>query len=135
MTTTSWLCDPQYDAALDELAALQVTQAAAFAAQARVLARLAARTTRDGWQGEAPFDSLVLDVAGTCHLGQLAASSRLTDGEHLVVRLPATLDALETGQLLVHQAQVLIGETRSLEPAVCAEVERRILPEIGRAHV
>ncbi|MCW2778449.1 MAG: endonuclease [Frankiales bacterium] len=127
MGQTGWLEDPRYDACLDELAALQGQESALFAARARVLAQLAARTSREGWQAEAPFDSLVLDVAGTCTLGQVAASSRLTDAEHLVVRLPGTAALLESGRLAVHQAQVLVGETRDLAPEVCAEVERRVL--------
>jgi hypothetical protein len=86
--TESWLLDPRYDAALDELARLQTAQAALFAAQARALALLAAGTTRTGWKGAAPFESLLLDVAGTCVLGQNAASGRLLDAEHLTVRLP-----------------------------------------------
>lgn len=80
--------DPRYDAALEELVVLQVEQGRVFARQARVLALLASRTSREGWQGVAPFESLQTDVAGSCLLGQVAAGSRLLDAEHLVVRLP-----------------------------------------------
>ncbi|MCW2607614.1 MAG: endonuclease [Frankiales bacterium] len=123
----TWHLDPRYDAGLEHLAVLQARESALFAERARTLAHLAARTSREGWQGEAPFDSLLLDVAGTCVLGQVAAGSRLLDAEHLVVRLPLTLERLEQGELAVHQAQVVVGETRELTPEVCAEVERRVL--------
>ncbi len=123
-----WLLDPRYDAGLDRLADLQRREAALFVERAQVLAQLAARTSREGWQGHAPFESLLLDVAGTCVLGQVAASSRLLDAEHLVVRLPQVAAALQEGLLAVHQACVVVAETRELAPGVCAEVERRVLP-------
>jgi hypothetical protein len=126
--------DSGYDAALEQLAELQRARARAFAVEARSLAALAVGTSRQGWQAEAPRDSLVLDVAGTCEIGQLTASSRLDEAEHLVVRLPGTLGLLEAGELLVPQAMVLIAETRTCTPTVCAQVETRVLPTAtGRA--
>ena len=123
--------DPVYDAALDRLADLQVAKAQAYAVEMRLLAGLAVQTSREGWQAEAPRDSLILDVAGTCQVGQLAASSRLDEAEHLLVRLPGTLALLEAGELLLPQAQVLISETKQCAPAVCAEVETRVLPSVA----
>jgi hypothetical protein len=128
MALTS-LLDPVWDETLDELEGLQRRRAQDFAAEARLLARLSARTTRGGWQSQAPYDSLVLDVAGTCVVGQQAAAGRLADAEHLVGRLPHTLAALDRGLLHVPQARVLIDETRPLTPAVCAEVESRVLTD------
>lgn len=128
MSLTS-LLDPVWDETLDELEVLQRRRAKDFAAEARLLARLSARTTKGGWQTEAPYDSLVLDVAGTCVVGQHAAAGRLADAEHLVARLPHTLDALDRGFVLVAQARVLVDETRALSSAVCAEVESRVIAD------
>jgi hypothetical protein len=126
------LLDPAYDDALTALEECERHKARAFAAEATVLARLAARTTRTGWQGEAPFESLLLDVAGTCLVGQQSAGARLLDAEHLVGRLPGLLAALAAGRVFVAQARVLIGETRNLDPQACAAVQERVLPDAER---
>lgn len=126
MASLTTLLDPRWDAALEELAELQRTRAREFAAEARVLARLEAQTSRAGWQAEAPYDSLLLEVAGTCLVGQQAASSRLDAATHLVRKLPVLLDELDAGRVLVPQARVLIEETGPCSAQVCAEVESRI---------
>jgi hypothetical protein len=73
-----------------------------------------------------------MDVAGSCDVSQLTASSWLDDAEHLVHRLPGTLALLEAGELLLPQAQVLITETRGLSAEACAQVEERVLPTAVR---
>ena len=122
----SALDDPRRNAALDELADLQRSKARQFAAEARVLARLEVGTTRGDWQAEAPYDSLLLDVAGTALIGQQAAHARIEQAVHLVRRLPRLLDELDRGQVWVPQARVVIEETLHLSPTVCVEVEARI---------
>jgi hypothetical protein len=119
------LLDPGRDEALDALAAVQRGRAANFAAEARVLARLEAKTQRAGWQAEAPYDSLVMDVAGTCLIGQNAASERIDAAVHLVQKLPVLLDELDAGRVLLPQARVLIEETKACSTQICAEVEAR----------
>lgn len=131
MTSPGWLRDPRYDAGLSRLEQLQAQESRLYADRAREFAALSAWTSRDGWQGEAPWDSLLLDVAGTCRLGQVAAGSRLLESEHLVGRLPQTLDALDQGWLRVQQAQVLVAETKEQGLEVCAGVEERVLPVAG----
>ena len=66
---SGWLRDPRYDAGLEELATLEAAEGRLLAARVRVLVSLSGRTSRDGWQGDAPFESVLLDVAGTCVLG------------------------------------------------------------------
>lgn len=125
MSLTS-LLDPVWDELLEELTEMQRTRARAFAAESRVLARLESRTSREGWQAKSPYESLVLEVAGSCLIGQRAASDRIDDATHLVRQLPVLLDELEAGRVLLPQARVLIDETRPCTPAVCAEVESRV---------
>lgn len=125
MSLTS-LLDPGWDAALDELAAIQRSRAREFAAEARVLARLEAKTTREDWQAEAPYDSLLLEVAGSCLIGQRSAADRIDAAVHLVRQLPVLLAELDAGRVLLPQARVLIEETGPCSAEVCAEVESRI---------
>ena len=120
------LLDPGWDEGLDELAAIQHGRAREFTAEARVLARFEATTTREDWQAEAPYDSLLLDVAGSCLIGQRSAGDRLDAAVHLVRQLPVLLVELDAGRVLLPQARVLIEETRHCSAAVCAEVESRI---------
>ena len=120
------LLDPGWDEALDELVEIQRGRAREFAAEARVLARLEAKTTRGGWQVESPYESLILEVAGSCLIGQRAASERIDAAVHLVRHLPVLLGELDAGRVLLAQARVVIEETQQLTPMVCAEVESRI---------
>jgi hypothetical protein len=108
MTT---LLDPAWDETLDELTEVQRARAREFAHEAKLLARLEAKTVRGDWQAEAPYDSLLLEVAGSCLIGQRAA--RIDDAGHLVRQLPVLLEELETGRVLLPQARVLIEETDS----------------------
>jgi hypothetical protein len=122
----SSLLDPVWDETLDELVEVQRERGRGFAREARLLARLEAKTTRAGWRAEWPYDSLILEVAGSCLIGQNAASERIDSAVHLVRRLPVLLDELDAGRVLLPQARVLIEETRQCSAAVCAEVESRI---------
>lgn len=125
MSLTS-LLDPVWDETLDALVDVQRRRARDFAVECRLLARLEARTSREGWQAESPYESLVMEVAGSCLIGQRAAGSRLDDATHLVRNLPVLLAELDAGRVLLAQARVLIDETRHLSGSVCAEVESRV---------
>jgi hypothetical protein len=119
---------------LARLRRLEQREAALAAERATVLARMVSSASdRDlGWDGEAPFDSLIMEVAGTARVGQRAANSRLFDSEHLVQRLPRTHAALAAGTLFVPQARVILMETRELCPELCAKVEAAIVPTAAR---
>src|SRR3712207_6207363 len=124
--TSSVFGDPRWSAALDELAGVQRQQAAAFVAEARLLAELELRTTREGWRSPAPYESLLMEVAGTALIGQQAAHRRIEHAVQLVRRLPRLLDDLDRGLVHVPQARVVIEETLTLTDEVCVEVEARI---------
>jgi hypothetical protein len=128
MSFTS-LVDPVWDATCDELAEIQRGRGREFARESRLLARLEAKTTRGDWQAEEPYDSLVMEVAGTCLIGQNAAAARIEAAVQLVRNLPVLLDELDAGRVLLPQARVLIEETKPCTPEVCAEVESRIMAE------
>src|SRR6476619_4607914 len=117
------LIDPQWGESLDELAELQRAKAKDFARESKVLARLESRTVREDWQAEQPYDSLLLEVAGTARIGQNAAHSRIEQALHLTKQLPRLREALAAGTVFVPQARVLIEETLGRRPSVCTEVE------------
>src|SRR5687768_5515704 len=124
--TSSVFADPRWSAALDELADVQLQQAAVFVAEARLLADLEGRTTRDGWRSAAPYESLLMEVAGTALIGQQAAHRRIEQAVQLVRRLPRLLDDLDRGLVHLPQARVVIEETLPLSDEVCVAVEARI---------
>src|SRR4051812_12591725 len=128
MSLTAFL-DPAYAGDLDALEELQRSKARDFAAECRTLVSLHKRTSGYGWGGSAPTDSMVMEVAGTCLIGQASAGSRLAEALGLVQDLPGVLAELEAGRVFVPQAKVLLDETVNLTPEVCAEVESRVLAD------
>jgi hypothetical protein len=119
---------------LARLRSLEKREAKVAAERAKVLARMVASTSARelDWAGEAPWDSLLMEVAGTSRVGQRAANTRLDDSEHLVQRLPRTHAALAAGELYVPQARVIVQETRALNAELCAKVEQAIVPTAAR---
>ena len=112
------------DAALDAVRASLEADARSFAGQVRATARLLA-AARSGGGADRAF--VELEVAGSWSVGQATASRLLVEAEHLTTCLPATLAALETGALLVHQARVLLHVTRNADPAIARRVEAEVL--------
>lgn len=112
-------------AGLELLERLAVQEAALFAAQAQQLHDSAALSRRlQGADGPERF--LVIDLAGTLRIGQLAAAFRLAEAERLVADLPHLHDGLRTGAVLLGQARTVLEETRHCSPEVAAEVDRRL---------
>ena len=126
MSLTAFL-DPAYAADLDALEELQRSKARDFAAECRTYASLYARTSGFGWQGSDPTDSMLIEAAGTCLIGQGTAGGRLAEALSLVRDLPGLLAELEGGRVFVPQAKVLLDETRNLSTDMCALVEERVL--------
>ena len=67
-------------------------------------------------------------MAGSWQVSQLTATRWDLEAEHFELSLPQTLQALEDGVLLVHQAQVLLHRTRHCTEAVAQAVEHELLP-------
>ena len=112
------------DAALDAVRASLEADARSFAGQVRATARLL-DAARAGGGADRAF--VELEVAGSWSVGQATAARLLVEAEHLTTCLPATLAALETGALLVHQARVLLHVTRNADPAIARQVEAEVL--------
>src|SRR3954467_10848613 len=106
MSLTAFL-DPAYAADLDALQELQRSKARDFAAECRTYASLYSRTSGYGWQGANPTDSMVIEAAGTCLIGQGTAGSRLAEARQVVETMPGLLTELEAGRVFVPQAKVL----------------------------
>lgn len=126
--------DPWPDEDLAVLVASQRAQAQAFAREAAVLARLARRANPRNacWDAPAPYGELLMEVAGTHHVSQGTAESRIAMARHLVERLPQTHAALGAGEVLLSHARVLMHETSDCTDEVCAAVEAAVLEAAKR---
>ena len=115
------------DEALDAVHTALQADARSWAGQLRATARLvdAARAA-----GGADRAFVELEIAGSWSVGQATATRLMVEAEQLTTCLPATLTALERGELLVHQARVLLHVTRACDPAVARQVETEVLTEV-----
>jgi hypothetical protein len=120
-------CDQQ-NAALDALIDLQRADARSFAAQCRALVALDSLSEQEEKTTGLP-QYLVMEVAGSCRLGQQAATSRLLEADRLVNGMPLLLAALEAGRVFVPQARILLGETGSCSPEMMQRVDAVVTPQ------
>ncbi len=118
------------DEALDAVRAALQTDARSWAAQVRTTARLADAARAVGGADRAFVE---LEVAGSWSVGQATATRWLVEAEQLTTSLPQTLAALEAGELLVHQARVLLHVTRACDPGIARRVEAEVLATDGVA--
>lgn len=117
--------DLDADATLDEIVCCEKIIAAAQARQLRALAHFA--SLRPGRAGE-PVDEFAADeVAALLRISRVAAQSRLDLARTLQVRLPATLVALDAGELDLHKARIVADHTSPLCDRQATEVEDRVL--------
>jgi hypothetical protein len=70
-----------------------------------------------------------MEVAGSCRLGQQAATSQLLDADRLVNGMPLLLAALEAGQVFVPQARILLSETGSCSLEMLPRVDAIVSPQ------
>ncbi len=117
--------DSAQPALLDELADLERAEAELLARRLRALGALGVAAEQDAVRtGCEQFT--VLEVAGSCRIGQRGATDRQLEATHVLDRLPLLLSALEAGELFVPQARVVIRETSSCTDAVCAAVDAAV---------
>ncbi len=117
--------DAAYCALLDEVAEELREQARSWARRLRLVARVE-ELSRRAPSGSVQF--LQLEAAGSWQVGQLTATRWLWESERMHDALPRTLAMLDDGDLLVHQATVLLHRTRHCTPQVARAVEDRLLP-------
>ena len=72
-----------------------------------------------------------LELAAAWRIGQSTATRWLSEAEHFRTHLPQTLQALEAGALLVHQASALLHRTLHCTSEVARAVEAALLPTAG----
>jgi hypothetical protein len=113
-------------ASLDAVREMLVADARSWAAQIAELTALAARAEAAGTQTRR---TLPLELAGSWQVGQLTAERWLGEAERFVDALPRTLAMLGTGQLLRHQATVLLHRTQGCDPDLAQAVEAEVLPD------
>jgi hypothetical protein len=74
-------------------------------------------------------ESAAAELGLWMHIGTGAAGELMDFATGLARRLPKTLDALEAGSITERQARILFTETRDLDIAKTAWVERQTLPK------
>ncbi len=112
------------DRALDAVRARLEADARSWAAQVRATAQLL-RAARTGGGADRAF--VELEIAGSWSVSQATATRLLVEAEQLTDSLPATLALLERGELLVHQARVLLHVTRNASSELARLVELEVL--------
>lgn len=118
----------QQNTALDALVSLQRTDARSFAAQCRAMVELDRLSDLEAASsGVRQF--LVLEVAGSCRLGQQAAGTRLLDAGRVVHGLPRMLTALEDGEFFVPQARIVLAETDACSLDLLRRVDAEVMPQ------
>jgi len=108
---------------LDWVAALLAQDARSWAAQLRLVAEL---TAAGEAAGREPF--LELELAGSGRISQLTATRWISEARRFSTALPGTLAMLKRGELLRHQAMVLLHRTSNATVAVARAVEAELLP-------
>ena len=103
----------QQNAALDALAALHGAEARTYIAQCRALVDLDALSQLDEQTSGVPR-FLVMEVAGSCRLGQQAAGARLVDADRVLSGLPLLVRQMEAGAFFVPQLRIVLAESRSI---------------------
>ena len=116
------------DQALDAVHTALQADARSWAAQVRATCQLVAAARAAGGADRAFVE---LEIAGSWSVGQSTATRLMVEAEHLSTCLPATLQLLERGALLVHQARVLLHVTRACTPALARQVEAEVLSRGG----
>jgi hypothetical protein len=124
---TSSTCERQ-NAALDALVDLQRTDARTFAATCRALVELEGMSEQEE-QATGLAQYLVMEVAGSCRLGQQAATSRLLEADRLVHGMPLLLAALEAGRIFEPQARIVLSETQSCSWELLPRVDAIVTPQ------
>ena len=118
------------DSSLDALVEIERAEARLLGRRIRSLGALAEAASYDEKHtGIEQFT--VLELAGSCRIGQQSATARQVDAAHVLEDLPLLLAALEAGEVFVPQARVVISETSCCSAEVCAAVDAAVA-ERGR---
>jgi hypothetical protein len=128
---------PDDEDALSPLAAAQVASLDAVAGDlqadarswGRQLGQLAALAARAEQAGAQTRRTLALELAGSWRVSQLTAEKWLAQADRFHDALPLTLSMLCSGELLRHQAVVLLHRAAPCDPAIAGKVEAEVLPD------
>jgi len=116
-----------HDAALDAMTDLLREDARAWARKVRRLVELDDLVAVGAKAGRAQYPQL--EMAGSWNVSQITADRWQQDALRLTVALPRTLEMLTAGELLEHQARVLLHRTRHCTEDVARAVEAEVLPD------
>lgn len=101
-------------------------QAKAWAARVRLMTDLESLVELGAKAGVPQYPHL--EMAGSWNVSQITAERWRTEAVRLTTALPRTLAMLETGELLEHQAKVLLHRTQHCTVEVAQGVETAVLP-------
>ena len=116
---------PAFRADLARLAGSVVQAARTFAADAEVLARLAAQVPRCAGDesGGTPWTSFRQEVAVARQVSGQAAAAELRVAMRLTSVLPHTLHLLQAGRMTVERARVFVQELEALDDEVAGQLD------------
>ena len=128
---TPWLRE-DFRADLAVLTESVAVAARAYAADARVLARLAAQVPRcgDDERGATPWTSFRREVAVARRTSDIAATADLRAAVRLTTVLPCTMALLEAGRLPVQRAKAFLTEVDCLDEALAARIDEQLAPRL-----
>lgn len=112
--------------ALDGMTALLREQARGWHRQLTAMREIEDLSALGAKAGQAQFAQL--EMAGSWSISQITATRWQWEAERFHLALPLTLSMLATGDLLVHQATVLLHTTRECTVTVAQAVEAAVLP-------
>ncbi|MFN2522101.1 MAG: DUF222 domain-containing protein, partial [Mycobacteriales bacterium] len=75
------------------------------------------------------YEFLVMEVAGSCRLGQQAAGIRMAEAERVLDALPQMAAAMEAGEFFLAQARIVLAETKACDPGLLRRVDAVVMPQ------
>ena len=119
-----WL-HPAFQAGLAALGNSTAAAARQFAADVRVVARLAAQVPRCSLDesGATPWTSFRREVALARRVSDQAAGAEIRTALRLTSVLPHTMDLLDAGRITVHRARAFVSELEVHDDEIAAQID------------
>ena len=126
--------EPDFRAGLAALSSSTALASRQYAADARVLARLAGQVPRCAWDetGATPWTSFRQEIAVARRTSSPAAASEIRAAVRLVGVLPHTLHLLEDGRLTVLRARTFVDELDILDDELAGQIDADHADTISR---
>ncbi|MCU1673369.1 MAG: hypothetical protein JWN77_1482 [Frankiales bacterium] len=113
----------QQNEVLDALVQLQRAEARAYIARCRALVDLQTLAAP-----EPTSEFLVMELAGSCRLGQQAAGNQMVEAERVLDALPRMAAAMADGEFFLGQARIVLAETKACDADLLRRVDAVLMP-------